>query len=195
MKTSLPWGGRFALLLLPRGALSFFSAGPRVAGRVTIEGISGGVVPSGTSSANGTGTVALYGITFTATGTMSSGATSKSLALGGGPGYEFAPMTEFFNSTTGTDWLLFSAIQSTQYNVASSNITNVFPTVFSAVKDGVGTSGIVDSNASTTTFPQAASIYFNALSQNNNCNNHTNPGNTDGCAVKLTQAGLQQNHA
>lgn len=57
---------------------------------------------------------------------------------------------------------------------------------------GVGTSGIiVDNNASTTTFPQAASVYFNALQENANCNNNTNGAAGGGCAVKLTQSNLQ----
>jgi hypothetical protein len=50
---------------------------------------------------------------------------------------------------------------------------------------------IVDNNASTATYPQAASVYFNALQQNAACNNNANGGGTLGCAVKLTQAALQ----
>jgi hypothetical protein len=50
---------------------------------------------------------------------------------------------------------------------------------------------IVDNQANTATFPQAASIYFNALQQNATCNNNANNGSTGGCAVKLTQATLQ----
>jgi hypothetical protein len=157
-----------------------------------IGGVSGGSVPNNCiATSNGSGAVALYGITFTSTGVVTSGAPAKTLGLGGGPGYEFAPMTEFFNSTTGTDWLFYSAIQSGQTNFASSNITAGFPAAFTAVKEGIGTSGIiVDNNASTATFPQAASIYFNALHQNPACNNNTVIADTGGCAVKLTQAGL-----
>jgi hypothetical protein len=156
-----------------------------------IGGVSGGTVTSCTGGTNSGATVALYGATFnTTTGVIKSPVTDT-LALGGGPGYEFAPMTEFFNSTTGNDWLFYSAIQSSQTNVASSEITTGFPTAFTAVTEGIGTSGIiVDNNASSTTFPQAASIYFNALHQNAACSNNTNTALTGGCAVKLTQAGL-----
>jgi hypothetical protein len=157
-----------------------------------IGGVNAGTVPQPCSgSSNSTATVALYGLTFnTTTGVIKSPATNT-LGLGGGPGYEFAPMTEFFNSTTGNDWLFYSAIQSAQTNVASSEITTGFPTAFTAVTEGIGTSGIiVDNNASSTTFPQAASIYFNALHQNAACNNNTTTTLTGGCAVKLTQAGL-----
>ena len=115
-----------------------------------IGGVNAGTVPQPCSgSSNSTATVALYGLTFnTTTGVIKSPATNT-LGLGGGPGYEFAPMTEFFNSTTGNDWLFYSAIQSAQTNVASSEITTGFPTAFTAVTEGIGTSGIiVDNNAS-----------------------------------------------
>jgi hypothetical protein len=156
-----------------------------------IGGVSGGTVTACNAATNSGATVALYGLTFsTSTGVIKSPA-SNTLALGGGPGYEFAPMTEFFNATTGNDWLFYSAIQSAQTNVASSEITTGFPTAFNAVTEGIGTSGIiVDNEASTTTFPQAASIYFNALHQNTACNNNTVTTDTGGCAVKLTQSGL-----
>jgi len=155
-------------------------------------GTTGTVPQPCTGGSNGSANVFLYGVTFGATGKMTAGAPAKSLNLGGGPGYEFAPMTEFFNSTTATDWLFYSAIQSAQTNLASSNVTAGFPTAFTAVTEGVGTSGmIVDNNASTATYPQAASVYFNALQQNAACNNNANGGGTLGCAVKLTQAALQ----
>ena len=79
----------------------------------------------------------------------------------------------------------------------SFNVTNSFPSaVASQIAVGgnpqlTGPSGIiVDNEANTTTFPQAASIYFNALHQNAACNNNTVTTDTGGCAVKLTQAGL-----
>ena len=156
-----------------------------------IGGVNSGTVPPCTGGTNSGATVALYGLTFNTTSGVIKSPATNTLALGGGPGYEFAPMTEFFNSTTGNDWLFYSAIQSSQTNVASSEITTGFPTAFTAVTEGIGTSGIiVDNNASSTTFPQAASIYFNALHQNAACNNNTNTALTGGCAVKLTQAGL-----
>jgi hypothetical protein len=148
-----------------------------------------------TAASNGPGTVtvSLYGVTFGATGTMNAGAPAHNFGLGGGPGYEFAPLTEFYNLATATDWLFFSALQSGVTNFASSNITAGFPAGFSAlVTEGVGTSGmVVDNGANTATFPQAASLYFNALQENAACNNTTNGGGTGGCAVKLTQAALK----
>ncbi len=156
----------------------------------------GGTVPQPcTAASNGPPavTVSLYGVTFSATGKMNAGAPANTFGLGTGPGYEFAPLSEFFNTTTATDWLFFSALQSNQTNLASSNITAGFPNTFSSlVKEGVGTSGmVVDNNASAITSPQAASIYFNTFQQNANCNNNLNGGGTLGCAVKLTQAALQ----
>jgi hypothetical protein len=56
----------------------------------------------------------------------------------------------------------------------------------------LGTSGMVfDNAASTTTFPQASSLYFNALNNNAACTSPQTGTNTNGCAVKLTQTGLQ----
>jgi hypothetical protein len=153
---------------------------------------TGTVPPPCSATSNGAATVVLYAVTFGATGVMTSGVPAHSVADGGGPGYEWAPLSEFFNATTGIDWLFFAALQSGQPNVSSANITSTFPTTFTnPVREGVGTSGmVVDNQASTATFPQAASIYFNALQQNAACNNNTN-GQTGGCAVKLTQATLQ----
>jgi hypothetical protein len=52
---------------------------------------------------------------------------------------------------------------------------------------------IVDNDANTNTgfYPQAASIYFNALEENAICSNVSDGTATGGCAVKLTQAALQ----
>src|SRR5262249_60507074 len=106
-------------------------------------GVSGATLTPCTGGTNSGPTVALYGLTFnTTTGVIKSPATDT-LALGGGPGYEFAPMTEFFNSTTGTDWLFYSAIQSSPTNVASSDISSGFPTTFTPVTQGLVTSSII----------------------------------------------------
>jgi hypothetical protein len=138
--------------------------------------------------------VELYGVTFGAAGVMTSGTPAHGVTDGGGPGYEWSPLAEFYNATTATDWLFISALQSGQQNVSSANITTTFPTAaaFTApIAEGVGSTGmVVDNQASATTFRQAASIYFNALQQNAACNNNTSPG-AGGCAVKLTQAALQ----
>jgi hypothetical protein len=172
---------------------AYFNSITSAGAMMYMGGVSAGTVPQPCSgSSNGGGAaVALYGLTFNnSTGVVKSPVTNT-LALGPGPGYEFAPMTEFFNATTGNDWLFYSAIQSAQTNVASSEITTGFPTTFNAVTEGIGTSGIiVDNNASSTTFPQAASIYFNALHENPACTNSTVTTDAGGCAVKLTQSGL-----
>jgi len=142
----------------------------------------------------GTANVELYGVTFGATGVMTSGNPAHSVTDGSGPGLEWSPLAEFFNATTATDWLFISALQSGQANFSSANITNSFPTAATftnPIREGVGASGmVVDNGANVATFPQAASIYFNALQQNATCTNNTN-GQTGGCAVKLTQATLQ----
>jgi hypothetical protein len=155
-----------------------------------------GTVPQPCNAvSNGSATVALYGVTFGATGTMTAGApnAAHTFGAGGGPGVEWSQLNEFFNTTTNVDWLFGSAFQSGQTNVADWNITTAFPTGFTHLAtEGVGTSGlVVDNAANTATFPQAASIYFNALQENAACNNNTNGGGTGGCAVKLTQAALQ----
>lgn len=153
-----------------------------------VGGVSSGTVTACTAGTNSGATVSLYGVTFNTTTGVMNATPSNTLGLGGGPGYEFAPMTEFFNSTTGKDWLFYSAIQANQTNVASSDITSGFPAAFTAVKEGIGTSGIIVDNNSNSS--QAASIYFNALHQNAACTNNTNTASNGGCAVKLTQAGL-----
>jgi len=158
----------------------------------------GGLSTTGTvgqpcsSASTGTALVQLYASTFTGTGTLTAGAPAKSFTDGGGPGYEWTPLTEFFNTTTGVDWLFASALQSTQPNIGLANITTGFPTTFATVvTEGNGASGmIVDNYANTTTYPQAASLYFSAQQQNAACNNNTNTTLTGGCAVKLTQNGL-----
>jgi hypothetical protein len=174
---------------------AYFTSMTAAGALMYVAGVTaGGTVPQPcTAASNGTATVSLYGVTFAATGAMNTGTPADNFNLGPGAGYEFAPLTEFYNATTATDWLFFSAIQSGQTNLASANITSSFPSSFSAlVTEGVGTSGmVVDNSANTTTFPQAASIYFNALQQNAACNNGTDGGGTSGCAVKLTQATLQ----
>jgi hypothetical protein len=141
------------------------------------------------SASTGTALVLLYASTFNSSGILTSGAPANSFSDGGGPGYEWAPLTEFFNSTTGVDWIFASALQSNQGNVGSANITSSFPTTFAkVVTEGNGASGmVVDNNSSSA---QASSIYFSAQQQNAACNNNTSTTLTGGCAVKLTQNGL-----
>ena len=109
----------------------------------------------------------------------------------GGLGREISPITEFFNTTTSTDWLFLSALQSLQVNFGGLNITKGFLTKANIATEVVGTSGIlVDNNASPAASPQAASVYFYPLQENAACNNNTNGAATGGCAVKLTQSSL-----
>jgi hypothetical protein len=160
-----------------------------------VAGVDAGTVNQPcTATSLGTANVELYGVTFGAAGVMTSGMPAHGVADGPGPGLEWSPLVEFFNATTATDWLFISALQSTQVNFSSANITTVFPTAATftnPVREGVGSSGmVVDNQANTATFPQSASIYFNALQENAACTNNTSPA-TGGCAVKLTQAALQ----
>jgi hypothetical protein len=174
---------------------AYFTSITAAGALIYVSGVSttGTVNQPCTAASGGTAFVELYAVTFGATGTMTAGAPAHGSEDGQGPGYEWAPLAEFYNATTATDWLFFSALQSAQVNFSSGNITTGFPTTFTnPVTEGVGTSGmVVDNQASTTTFPQAASVYFNALQQNAACNNNANGGGTLGCAVKLTQAALQ----
>jgi hypothetical protein len=135
----------------------------------------------------------LYGVGFNSTGVMKSGTPANvQFDNFGGLGREFSPISEFFNSTTGTDWLFLSALQSNQVNFGGLNITNNFLLSANTAIEGVGSSGIiVDNNASTSAFPQAASVYFNALQENSACTNNTNGAAAGGCAIKLTQSNLQ----
>jgi hypothetical protein len=169
---------------------------------VYVGGTTGVVSQPCSASSTTTGDIFVYGATFNGTtGVMTLGTPADSVNLGGGPGAEWAPLLEFYNATTAIDWLFVAALQSSQTNMASGNITSAFPTdtSFSTfVAYGLGPSGmIVDNAANTTTYPQAASIYFNALQENATCTNNystTNPSvltDTGGCAVKLTQAALQ----
>jgi hypothetical protein len=171
---------------------------PTTAGALLYVGGTTGVISQPCSvSSTTTGDIFVYGVTFSGTtGVMTAGAPAHSYNSGGGPGAEWAPFLEFYNATTATDWLFVAGLQTNQTNLASLSITGGFPGSFNTlVTYGAGPSGmIVDNDASTTTYPQAASIYFNALRENATCSNNTNPTvltDTGGCAVKLTQALLQ----
>jgi hypothetical protein len=158
----------------------------------------GGLTTTGTVSqpcnggSSGSALPTLYGAAFNSTGVMKSGTpTNLEFDNFGGLGREFSPFSEFFNTTTSTDWLFVSALQSNQINFGGLNITGAFFVGFNSATEGVGTSGIIVDNNSAS--PQAASVYFNALQENTTCSNNTNgaTGATGGCAVKLTQSALQ----
>jgi hypothetical protein len=158
---------------------------------VYVAGVNG-TVASCTFNSGGTGTpptITVYGVKLGASGTMNSGNPANSFGAGGGPGYEWAPLTEFYNATTNTDWLFVSALQN-QNDLGSADITTGFPgSVGSVVQEGMGISGMVVDNDSSSA--QAASTYFNAFHEDSACLNMTDTTLTGGCAVKLTQAGLQ----
>lgn len=134
-----------------------------------------------------------------------------SLTLTSASGEECSPVTEIYNSNTGVDWLFFSvgnrASQTgcgTAGCVMSLNLTALGatwppPAVSATYPTPVGpvnattntnessTSAIVVDNVSTA--EQASSLYFTTTSTTT-CGT-TGGGNVSGCAVKLTQSGLQ----
>ncbi len=165
---------------------------PTTTGALVYVGGTTGVVSQPCSAGSTTtGDIYIYAVTFNGTtGVMTAGAPTTSLSAGGGPGAEWAPLLEFYNATTATDWLFVAALQSAQTNMATVNITaSAFGTFANFVTEGLGPSGmIVDNNSSSA---QAASIYFNALGENAACTNSTVLTDTGGCAIKLTQAALE----
>lgn len=164
---------------------------PTTAGAlIYIAGVTGAVSQPCTANSTG-GQLSLFAVTFNgSTGVMNSGAPAHTDANVGTPGNEWSPLLEFYNATTSIDWLYAGVIDNPPPDIASVNITAGFPTGFGTVfTEGLGTSGmIVDNNSASA---QAASIYFNSLMQNAACNNTTSSAATGGCAVKLTQAGLE----
>jgi hypothetical protein len=176
---------------------NIYYTSPTTAGAlIYVAGVAGAVSQpcsvSSTTTAT-TGDIHIYGVGFGAGGGMTAGVPANSLDAGGGPGAEWAPLLEFYNATTSTDWLFVAALQSNQTNMATVNITSsAFGAFANFVEYGLGPSGmIVDNNSASA---QAASIYFNAQGENAGCSNNTNPSvltDTGGCAVKLTQSGLE----
>jgi hypothetical protein len=134
----------------------------------------------------GTGTLpTLYSIGFDSSGVLNSAANTTTVALATGMA-DSSPVTEFYNSTLGKDYLFVGVTNNcvasveggTGGCVMSLDITNGFPAVnatTTALAASGGTSGIVVDNDSTAT--QASSIYY-----------ATSTGAT---LVKATQAALQ----
>jgi hypothetical protein len=138
--------------------------------------------------------IELYGYCFNSSSVLSncpgvSPAGPQTLILNSTPGsqLEYAPTLEFFNSNTNQDWFYLSVLQNRNPNIGLFSI-NTFPTSQTpvpGVQEGSGATGmIVDNNSSGA---QAASVYFGALSTTAACGK----GGTGGCAIKLTQSGLQ----
>jgi len=176
---------------------TYFSNSPPPAGSlIYIGGATGTVGPCTATGATG-GNIVYYAATFSAAGVLTSGAPAHSQSVGN-PGNEWAPITEFYNPNIGTgEDLMFFSVLCLAQDMAALNVTAGFPgQTYSAGPSeyGYGTSGmIVDNDAVTTTgnYPQASSIYFNALAENAACSNPQTGTNTNGCAVKLTQAAFQ----
>jgi hypothetical protein len=149
---------------------------------VYVAGVTGSI-PSCTPTSNATGpTLELYAVGLTGNGTLRPGAPAGS-DEGGGPGYEWAPMTDFYNATLGNEFLFLGTLQD-QINVASVDLTTGVDE--GKVQEGMGVTGMVVDNDSSDA--QASSFYFGALGENTTCNNKTVTTDAGGCAVKLTQA-------
>ncbi len=149
---------------------------------------------------------AIYRIGFNASGVMNNANDGNVLPISA-PLDIFSPATtacspgtEIFNPNTSTDLMFFSVQNnSNQANcsgsatipgggcVISIDVTSGFPgAVSNAAPEDGGTSGIViDNTVPAVLVPQAASLYFTRLGQS------ACPAGSTGCAVKLTQSGLQ----
>ena len=147
-------------------------------------------------------------INFLADGTITAGGIST-LTLGGVTGAQCSPVTEIFNpsvGTSGTDFIFFS-VQSGDLARIGTALTNCVGTgcVMSAVipttgllpaslnnsaPEFGGTSGIIIDNVGT--FGQDSSLYFSRLAQTSlsSCGGGAGDSTMVGCAVKLTQSGL-----
>jgi hypothetical protein len=183
----------------PSVSNAYFTNPAAAASIIFVGGVTGTVGPCTASGATG-GSAVLYGATFAAGGVLNSGAPAHSLVSGNPVGSEYAPMGEFFNSNIGAgeDTLFVSLLRNNSSgfaNLYSFNITAGWnATVQNSFTEGLGGSGMVVDNSALTTagnFPQASSFYFNALNENATCTSPQTGANTNGCAVKLTQAALQ----
>ena len=133
----------------------------------------------------------LYRIGFNSSGVLNSTTDGSSLVLSTNNN-QCSPLTEIFNSPTNRDWLFVSVPNACTGSgggnagcIMSFDITSGFPSASAhATAEASGTSGIVVDNVSTAA--QASSIYFTNLN-NATCGDGIGGG---GCAVKLTQAGL-----
>jgi hypothetical protein len=133
----------------------------------------------------------LYRIGFNSSGVLNSTTDGSSRTLANG-NTECSPLTEIFNSPTNKDWLFLGVGNNCAGSgggsagcIMSFDITGGFPSASAhATAETNGTSGIVVDNVSTAA--QASSIYFSNLG-NATCGDGIGGG---GCAIKLTQAGL-----
>jgi hypothetical protein len=172
---------------------AYFTSPTSAGSLIVIGGDTGTVGPCTAAGATG-GKAVLYGATFGAGGVLNAGAPANSLTSGNSVGSEYAPMGELFNSNIGTgqDTLFVSLLRNNSNgfnNLYTFNITAGWnATIQKNILEGLGISGMVVDNDSTSA--QASSIYFNSLNQNATCSSPQTGANTNGCAVKLTQANL-----
>jgi hypothetical protein len=183
----------------PAFSNAYFTSPTNAASIILVGGVTGTVGPCTAGGATG-GAAVLYGATFGAGGVLNTGAPAHSLTSGNPVGSEFAPIGEFFNPNIGAgqDTIFVSILRNNSsgfVNLYSFNVTAGWnATVLNSATEGLGGSGMVVDNSALTTagnFPQASSFYFNALDQNATCTSPQTGANTNGCAVKLTQAALQ----
>lgn len=136
------------------------------------------------------------------TGTMNTAVDTTPVMQVASSSVECSPLTEFFNSNalaTSQDQIFFGVTANgigancaTAGCVMSFNVTNTPAALIvgSSIAEIFGPSGIiVDNNANTTTFGQSSSLYF---SNQGNSTAAVSCGGTAGvgCAVKVTQSGL-----
>jgi hypothetical protein len=172
---------------------------------LTGDGSAGRLYVCGSSNdVSSTPTIQRIGFTNTGStfptnpiGTMNAVVDGVTLPVASG-GAECSPVTELFNTnapTASQDQIFFGV--RTRGNptncfgggcVMSINVTGIpgTLTIANSIAEIGGPSGIiVDNDANTTTFPQSSSLYFSTQA-NGTCNAIP----TVGCAVKVTQAGL-----
>jgi hypothetical protein len=114
-----------------------------------------------------------------------------------GTGGQCSPVTEIFNN--GTDFIFFSVQSGGRTNmgfncggsgcVMSADVTAGFPSgVAASLAEAGGTSGIIIDNVGN--FGQDSSLYFSRLGQSTLSTCGGSGSGLVGCAVKLTQSGL-----
>ncbi len=173
----------------PEFSNAYYTSPTSAGALIYVAGVTGTVSQPCNAGSSTTGSIFVYGVTLGTGGVMTSGTPAHSFNLGGGPGAQWAPLLEFYNTTTATDWLFAGANQSGQTNMGSMNITAGFPGTIGVVTEGLGPSGMIVDNDSSA--GQAGSIYFASQQASATCTNNTNLSAIGGCAVKLTQAALQ----
>jgi hypothetical protein len=168
------------------------------------------------SSSNSTPTIQRIGFTNSGrspaspfqntVGTMNAAVDTVTATVGTNGSAECSPVTELFNANapTAQDQIFFG-VQSLGAGancgvsvgigcVMSINVTGIpgSLTIFNSIAEIFGPSGIiVDNVANTTNFPQSSSLYFSSLGNSTTgvpCGSAAIVG--VGCAVKVTQAGL-----